>query len=43
MKICVTGQVSAKDGPANEVVVQNLKNVSFEEQIDTNGDMHLHL
>jgi len=43
MKVCVAVQISAKDGPANEVVIQNLKNVGFGEQVDTIGDMHLHL
>jgi hypothetical protein len=41
MKITVDIHVSADEDPADDVVVQNLKDVGFEEQSDADGSTRL--
>jgi hypothetical protein len=41
MKITVAVQISADEGPADTVVVQNLRDVGFEEQTDADGNIRL--
>jgi len=41
MKISVAITFDSDDGSANEMVVQNLRDVGFSEQPDADGNLHL--
>ncbi len=41
MKISVAVQVSAEEEPIDEFVIQNLKDVGFQAEVDAGGNMNL--